>query len=322
MGSGLTIRQSTRMALCRMPAVTSRSGGRGLAQLRARPRAPPLYDSEGERAHRPDHGRRRGHADALVGAEGAAPDLRAADDRLAVLAAREAGAARVCVIVSPDRDLSAALPEGTETVVQPKPDGTGGAVRAALDLVGEAETVVVMNGDHPLVSGRADRRAWSTPTAAAEAAATVVTRRPRRPRVARPRRPRLERRVRAHRRDQAPGGHPAGGAGDPRGEHEHVRVRGRGARRRPGADHGRQPGRRVLHRRRAAGAARAGRARPRSQGGRRERQHRHQHARRARRRQRRGAPAHPRAPHARRGHDRRPDRRPGSTPRSRSSPTP
>ena len=44
---------------------------------------PPLYDSEGERAHGVDHGRRRGHPDALVGAEGAAPDLRSADDRLA-----------------------------------------------------------------------------------------------------------------------------------------------------------------------------------------------------------------------------------------------
>jgi bifunctional UDP-N-acetylglucosamine pyrophosphorylase / glucosamine-1-phosphate N-acetyltransferase len=69
----------------------------------------------------------------------------------AVLAARESGAGRVCVIVSPDRDLSGALPEGTETVVQPQPDGTGGAVRAALDVVRDSETVVVMNADHPLV---------------------------------------------------------------------------------------------------------------------------------------------------------------------------
>ncbi len=69
----------------------------------------------------------------------------------AALAARDAGADRVCVIVSPDRDLSAALPDGTETVVQPRPDGTGGAIRAALDLVRDSETVVVMNADHPLV---------------------------------------------------------------------------------------------------------------------------------------------------------------------------
>jgi bifunctional UDP-N-acetylglucosamine pyrophosphorylase/glucosamine-1-phosphate N-acetyltransferase len=91
-----------------------------------------------------------------------------------VLAANEAGAARICVIASPDRDLSSALPEGTETVIQPESDGTGGAVRAALDLVGDSDTVVVMNGDHPLVSaeliaGLVDAHRD------ARAAATVVT---------------------------------------------------------------------------------------------------------------------------------------------------
>lgn len=69
-----------------------------------------------------------------------------------VIAAREAGARRVCVIVSPERDLAPGLPNGTETIVQPEPDGTGGAIRAALDVVQGADTVVVLNGDHPLVS--------------------------------------------------------------------------------------------------------------------------------------------------------------------------
>jgi bifunctional UDP-N-acetylglucosamine pyrophosphorylase/glucosamine-1-phosphate N-acetyltransferase len=69
-----------------------------------------------------------------------------------VIAGRGAGAGRVAVIVSPDRDLTPALPEGTETVVQPEADGTGGAVRAALDLIRESEIVVVLSGDHPLVS--------------------------------------------------------------------------------------------------------------------------------------------------------------------------
>ena len=69
-----------------------------------------------------------------------------------VLAAREAGAGRVAVIVSPDRDLSPGLPDGVESVVQPQADGTGGAVRAALDLVREAGTVLVLSGDHPLIS--------------------------------------------------------------------------------------------------------------------------------------------------------------------------
>ncbi len=70
-----------------------------------------------------------------------------------VMAAKEAGAGRVAVIVSPDRDLSPGIPHGTETVVQPEADGTGGAIRAALDLVREAGTVIVVPGDHPLVSG-------------------------------------------------------------------------------------------------------------------------------------------------------------------------
>ncbi len=69
-----------------------------------------------------------------------------------IAAAREAGAERICVIVSPDRDLSPALPNGTETVVQPEADGTGGALRAAREVIGEGETVLVLSGDHPLVS--------------------------------------------------------------------------------------------------------------------------------------------------------------------------
>jgi bifunctional UDP-N-acetylglucosamine pyrophosphorylase/glucosamine-1-phosphate N-acetyltransferase len=69
-----------------------------------------------------------------------------------ILAAREAGAGRVAAIVSPGHDLSAGLPEGTETVVQPEPDGTGGAIRAALPLIEESETVLVLSGDHPLIS--------------------------------------------------------------------------------------------------------------------------------------------------------------------------
>ncbi len=69
-----------------------------------------------------------------------------------ILAAREAGAGRVAAIVSPGIDISAGLPEGVETVVQPQPDGTGGAVRAALPLIEEAETVLVLSGDHPLIS--------------------------------------------------------------------------------------------------------------------------------------------------------------------------
>jgi bifunctional UDP-N-acetylglucosamine pyrophosphorylase / glucosamine-1-phosphate N-acetyltransferase len=91
-----------------------------------------------------------------------------------ILAAREAGAGQVAAIVSPGRDISAGLPEGVETVEQPEPDGTGGAIRAALGLIEEAETVLVLSGDVPLIS---------TETIAAlleahegsEAAATMLT---------------------------------------------------------------------------------------------------------------------------------------------------
>ena len=91
-----------------------------------------------------------------------------------VLAARDAGAERVCVIVSPARDLSSALPEGTETAVQSHSDGTGGAVRAALGAIQASETVIVMNGDHPLVTAEALEEVYKVHTESG-AAATVVT---------------------------------------------------------------------------------------------------------------------------------------------------
>jgi bifunctional UDP-N-acetylglucosamine pyrophosphorylase/glucosamine-1-phosphate N-acetyltransferase len=91
-----------------------------------------------------------------------------------ILAAREAGAARVVVIVSPQRDISAGLPEGTETVVQPESDGTGGAVRAALPAIRDSSIVVVLNGDHPLVTAEFLSRVVEVHREAG-AVATVVT---------------------------------------------------------------------------------------------------------------------------------------------------
>jgi bifunctional UDP-N-acetylglucosamine pyrophosphorylase / glucosamine-1-phosphate N-acetyltransferase len=91
-----------------------------------------------------------------------------------ILAAKEAGAGRVCVIVSPDRDLSAALPNGTETIVQPEADGTGGALRAASEVVRSSDTVLILSGDHPLVSAEIIDGLIATHRDA-EAAATVMT---------------------------------------------------------------------------------------------------------------------------------------------------
>ena len=43
-----------------------------------------------------------------------------------IAAAKEAGAGRIGVIVSPDRDISGALPDGVEAIPQPEANGTGG----------------------------------------------------------------------------------------------------------------------------------------------------------------------------------------------------
>jgi bifunctional UDP-N-acetylglucosamine pyrophosphorylase / glucosamine-1-phosphate N-acetyltransferase len=91
-----------------------------------------------------------------------------------ILAAREAGAGKVAAIVSPGRDISAGFPGEVETVVQPQADGTGGAIRAALSLIEEAETVLVLSGDHPLISA-ADIAALLVAHDASGAAATILT---------------------------------------------------------------------------------------------------------------------------------------------------
>jgi bifunctional UDP-N-acetylglucosamine pyrophosphorylase/glucosamine-1-phosphate N-acetyltransferase len=80
-----------------------------------------------------------------------------------VLAALEAGAGRIVVVDSPQRALAGVLPEGVSLAVQPRSNGTGGAVVAAMaeldagaggkDAVGgEDAPVVVLSGDVPLVS--------------------------------------------------------------------------------------------------------------------------------------------------------------------------
>jgi bifunctional UDP-N-acetylglucosamine pyrophosphorylase / glucosamine-1-phosphate N-acetyltransferase len=69
-------------------------------------------------------------------------------------AAREAtGAEWIVAIDSPKQNSVPGLPDKVRIVTQPEPDGTGGAVRAALPLIEEAETVLVLSGDHPLISG-------------------------------------------------------------------------------------------------------------------------------------------------------------------------
>jgi bifunctional UDP-N-acetylglucosamine pyrophosphorylase/glucosamine-1-phosphate N-acetyltransferase len=91
-----------------------------------------------------------------------------------VIAAQGAGAERVVVVSSPNVDLTPALPEGTRAAVQPVPDGTGGAVLAALPDVAPGLPVVVLSGDVPLVSAAAIQALVDAHTASG-AAATMAT---------------------------------------------------------------------------------------------------------------------------------------------------
>jgi bifunctional UDP-N-acetylglucosamine pyrophosphorylase/glucosamine-1-phosphate N-acetyltransferase len=76
-----------------------------------------------------------------------------------VRAALEAGAGRVVVVDSPARALELVLPKGVDLAVQERPDGTGGAVVAALEALGteldDEQPVVVLAGDVPLLTAAA-----------------------------------------------------------------------------------------------------------------------------------------------------------------------
>ncbi|MCW3030722.1 MAG: UDP-N-acetylglucosamine pyrophosphorylase, partial [Solirubrobacterales bacterium] len=96
-------------------------------------------------------------------------------------AAMAAGAGRVVVVDSPERALQPVLPEGVELAVQPVADGTGGAVRAAIEQLDDgagapdAEApVLVLSGDVPLL-GAEQIGALAEAHAASGVAATVVT---------------------------------------------------------------------------------------------------------------------------------------------------
>jgi len=91
-----------------------------------------------------------------------------------IAAAREAGAQAVVVVDSPAQGLEAHLPEGVVSVVQPEPNGTGGAVQAAAGAIVEDAIVVVLPGDAPLVTAQAIRELVAA-HATSGAAATMAT---------------------------------------------------------------------------------------------------------------------------------------------------
>jgi bifunctional UDP-N-acetylglucosamine pyrophosphorylase/glucosamine-1-phosphate N-acetyltransferase len=73
-----------------------------------------------------------------------------------VLAAQEAGAGTVVVVDSPMGELAGMFEDGVRVAIQPDADGTGGAVRAAIEMLGDdldpSVPVVVLSGDVPLIA--------------------------------------------------------------------------------------------------------------------------------------------------------------------------
>jgi bifunctional UDP-N-acetylglucosamine pyrophosphorylase/glucosamine-1-phosphate N-acetyltransferase len=69
-----------------------------------------------------------------------------------IRAAREAGADKVVVVGGPNGELEGALPDGVELVVQREPRGTGDAARVGAERLDGEGTVVILNGDTPLVT--------------------------------------------------------------------------------------------------------------------------------------------------------------------------
>ena len=98
-----------------------------------------------------------------------------------VATARAAGAGRIVLVDSPERRLEGFVEEGVELVVQERPLGTADALRAATERFAEAETVVVINGDAPLltIESLAGLVAQHERSGAAGTIATVVLEDPR-----------------------------------------------------------------------------------------------------------------------------------------------
>ncbi len=91
-----------------------------------------------------------------------------------VRAALAAGVDQVVVVGGPDRALAGVLPDGVVLAVQEQARGTGDAVRAAAAEIDPGSTVIVMNGDLPLITGAAIA-AFASAHAAGPAPATMAT---------------------------------------------------------------------------------------------------------------------------------------------------
>jgi bifunctional UDP-N-acetylglucosamine pyrophosphorylase / glucosamine-1-phosphate N-acetyltransferase len=91
-----------------------------------------------------------------------------------IAAALEAGARKVVVVDSPERRLESEIREGVVLTVQERPLGTADAVRAAVGEIAAEDTVIVVNGDAPLIRPESLRALVATHERSG-AAATIAT---------------------------------------------------------------------------------------------------------------------------------------------------
>jgi bifunctional UDP-N-acetylglucosamine pyrophosphorylase / glucosamine-1-phosphate N-acetyltransferase len=71
-----------------------------------------------------------------------------------IAAAQAAGAGRIVVVVRPGEGVEEALPEGVVAAPQTTGEGTGAAVQAAREHIDSNEALVILSGDHPLISSQ------------------------------------------------------------------------------------------------------------------------------------------------------------------------
>src|SRR5436309_8063144 len=69
-----------------------------------------------------------------------------------IAAARGADADPVLCVTRPGEGVAEALPDGAIPVEQVEGEGTGAAVLAGAEHIDPERTIVVLSGDHPLVS--------------------------------------------------------------------------------------------------------------------------------------------------------------------------
>ncbi len=89
-------------------------------------------------------------------------------------AARGAGAQRIVVVQSPERGLDGILGDDVDVAIQERPQGTADAVRSASGHFPDSGTVIVCNGDHPLIGGET-LRGLAEAHDRSGAAATIAT---------------------------------------------------------------------------------------------------------------------------------------------------